>query len=577
MLFMEENKNYEDFLQLTTRSDVATYLGGSLKNLSYSFYVLPKEMQYTKFSIPKRGGGERHICAPVSSIKLYQRKLATILSSYYQTKPTVHGYALNKSIKTNAKIHCRRRWIVNIDLKDFFPSMHFGRVRGVFCSNPFEFNDQVATILAQICCFEGALPQGAPTSPIISNFICRRLDNELLAFAKRNKLSYSRYADDITFSTNLADIPTGLGTIGEDGKLILSKDIKDIIESNQFVINEAKVRFAGRNNRQEVTGLIVNEKINVKRTYIRRIRAMLHAWEKYGIAEASREYFERYTSNSKMPDYPDVAFKRILVGRIAFVRQIKGIDDKVYRNLFGKIKALDPTLKLTLPTHITSPDSCQAVVLCEGKTDGLHLQTALRYFVSRGEFVGLNVHFYYYPNEANLSNSQLFKLCESSSLYQQPKRTICLFDCDDSRFVDKCQDAGKLYKNWGNNIYSCLLPKPTHRNFNEICIEHFYTDEVLCRESNKHRRIYLSNEFDATTGKHRVENLLIRKRTDAMSPYPKIIDSGVFKPNGDNVALSKNDFANLIAAGNAPFNDISFESFRPIFELLSKIVNEAYK
>ena len=111
MLFMEENKNYEDFLQVTTRSDVATYLGGSLKNLSYNFYVLPKEKQYTKFAIQKKGGGERHICAPASSIKLYQRRLATILSPYYSTKPTVHGYALNKSIKTNAKVHCRRRWI----------------------------------------------------------------------------------------------------------------------------------------------------------------------------------------------------------------------------------------------------------------------------------------------------------------------------------------------------------------------------------------------------------------------------------------------------------------------------------
>lgn len=573
MLFMEENKKYEDFLQLTTRSDVATYLGGSLKNLSYNFYVLPKEKQYTKFVITKKGGGERQICAPASSIKLYQRELATILASYYNTKPTVHGYALNKSIKTNAKVHCRRRWIVNIDLKDFFNSIHFGRVRGVFLSDPFAFNDQVATTLAQICCFEGVLPQGAPTSPIISNFICRRLDNELLEFAKRHKLSYSRYADDITFSTNLKNIPTEFGTIGADNKLTLSKELMEIIESNQFVINESKIRFAGRNNRQEVTGLIVNEKVNVKRTYIRRIRSMLHAWEKYGIANAAKEYFEKYATNNKMPDYPDVAFKRILVGRIAFIKQIKGIDDKVYRNMFGKIKALDPTIRLTLPTLITSPDTCRAVVLCEGKTDGIHLQAALQYFIERGEFVDLDVYFYKYPTEADLSNSYLYKYCESSNLRQQNKRTICLFDCDDSKYVDKCQEGGTLYKYWGNNLYSCILPKPAHRCFDEICIEHFYTDEVLCRKNNKHRRIYLSNEFDPITGKHRTEDLTMRKRTDAKSSYPKIIDSGVFKPNGENVALSKNDFANLIATRNAPFHDISFEEFRPIFELLSSIIN----
>lgn len=128
-------------------------------------------------------------------------------------------------------------------------------------------------------------------------------------------------------------------------------------------------------------------------------------------------------------------------------------------------------------------------------------------------------------------------------------------------------------KYWGNNLYSCILPKPAHRCFDEICIEHFYTDEVLCRKNNKHRRIYLSNEFDPKTGKHRTEDLTMRKRTDAKSSYPKIIDSGVFKPNGENVALSKNDFANLIATRNAPFHDISFEEFRPIFELLSSIIN----
>ena len=488
-------------------------------------------------------------------------------------KPTVHGYALDKSIRTNAKVHCRRRWVVNIDLKDFFPSMHFGRVRGLFLSKPFGFNEQVATTLSQVCCFEGILPQGAPSSPIISNFICRRLDNELLAFAKRYKLSYSRYADDITFSTNLADIPIEFGVIDENNKLTLSKEFRDIIEKNQFVINEVKVRFAGRNNRQEVTGLVVNEKINVKRTYIRRIRAMLHACEKYGIAEAAREYFERYTAKEEIPDYPDVAFKRILVGRISFVRQIKGIDDKVYSNLFGKIKALDPTVRLTLPTHITSPDSCRAVVLCEGKTYGMHLQVALQYFVNRGEFVDLKLHFYKYPNEVDLSNSYLLKYCESGSLRQQKKCTICLFDCDDSKYVTKCKEEGKLYKKWGNNIYSCLLPKPDHRDFEEICIERFYIDDVLCRKSNKHRRIYLSNEFDDATGTHKTEDLLIRKRTDAKSPYPKIIDSGVFKPNGENVALSKNDFVNLISAKTTPpLHDISFDSFRPIFELLSEIV-----
>lgn len=571
---MEENKDYRDFLQLSTRDEVANYLGGSLKNLYYNFYVLPKEKQYTTFSVPKKGGGERHICAPASSIKLYQRSLATVLSSYYNVKPAVHGYVVNKSIRTNACIHCRKRWIVNIDLKDFFQSMHFGRVRGVFFSKPFEFNKTVATVLAQICCFDGKLPQGAPTSPIISNFICRRLDNELLAFARRNRMAYSRYADDITFSTNLQTLPSAIGTIGEEHKLELSEELKEIIKSNQFVINEAKVRYAGKKNRQEVTGLVVNEKVNIKRTYIRRIRAMLHAWKKFGLAEAAREYFGRYSMRNSRPDYPDLAFKRTLAGKIAFVRQIKGIDDNVYRNLFGKIKELDPTIKLTLPAQVTTAESSSAVVFCEGKTDSLHLQAAWEYFAGRGEFVNLNIFFYRYPNEVTISNSYLYKYCETRHMGNSKAKTICLFDCDDPEYVNKCKDGDKLYKKWGENTCSCLLPRPAHRDFNEICIEHFYTDDVLLRENSRHRRIYLSNEFDPLTGKHRKDDLMIRKRNDAKSHYPRIIDSGVFKPNGDNAALSKIDFANHIHSGKPPFNGISFETFRPIFELLAEIANE---
>ena len=113
-----------------------------------------------------------------------------------------------------------------------------------------------------------------------------------------------------------------------------------------------------------------------------------------------------------------------------------------------------------------------------------------------------------------------------------------------------------------------------HRDFKEICIEHFYTDDILLKTNNKGRRIYLSNEFVYETGFHKTENIQIRKRDDAKSPYPKIIDSGVFKSNGENIAMSKNDFANSIATGEKPFDNISFETFRPIFDLISDIVNE---
>lgn len=201
------------FQAVTTKRELAELLGSSLKMLAYYLYKLPPEQQYKKYDIPKRTGGTREIYAPISGIKQIQKRLSHILQNYQPAKFCVHGYVKERSIKTNAYIHRRMRIVINLDLKDFFSSINFGRVRGLFKSAPFGFNNEVATTLAQICCHDGKLPQGAPTSPVISNYICRRLDNELIAFARKHKINYSRYADDITFSTNLQFLPTAVGHI----------------------------------------------------------------------------------------------------------------------------------------------------------------------------------------------------------------------------------------------------------------------------------------------------------------------------------------------------------------------------
>ncbi len=287
---------------------MAEILGSSLKNLAYNLYVLPSEKQYNIFNIPKKRGGHREICAPISTIKYLQKQLANILIQYQEFRPCVHGYVKSKSIKTNAFVHQNKRIVINIDLKDFFGSINFGRVRGVFLKQPFNFNNTVATTIAQICCHNGRLPQGSPASSIVSNYICRKLDSELLSFSQKHRMNYSRYADDITFSTNLKHMPSEIGEI-QNEQFILSKNLRGIIESNGFVINENKVRYALRNNRQDVTGLIVNRRVNVPRKYIKRIRAMLHAWETFGIDNATKEHYEKFNYKNRRPDYPEIAFK----------------------------------------------------------------------------------------------------------------------------------------------------------------------------------------------------------------------------------------------------------------------------
>ncbi|MEL4896881.1 reverse transcriptase domain-containing protein [Crocosphaera sp. Alani8] len=126
----EELKRH--FEQLKTRQDVARLLQVSDYQLRYHLYIYPIDKAYTTFKIPKKSGGHRLITTPKTSLKILQHKLNQVLSSVYKVKPSVHGFALQKSIVTNANIHIKQRYILNLDLEDFFSSINFGRVRGLF-------------------------------------------------------------------------------------------------------------------------------------------------------------------------------------------------------------------------------------------------------------------------------------------------------------------------------------------------------------------------------------------------------------------------------------------------------------
>jgi len=198
-----------------TRKDFAVFLGIELKLLTYILYHIKVENLYTTFEIPKKNGGTRIINAPDKKIlKKIQNRLMNKLYNYQNKikkdeniKINIsHGFEKGKSIITNARIHRNKRFVLNIDLKDFFASFHFGRVVGFFEKNiNFRIPKDIAIIIAQLCCYKGSLPQGAPTSPIISNIICNIFDMRILKLAKKYKLDYTRYADDLTFSTNNKD------------------------------------------------------------------------------------------------------------------------------------------------------------------------------------------------------------------------------------------------------------------------------------------------------------------------------------------------------------------------------------
>ena len=329
------------FYSLRSGRDVARLLEIPYGDLVYYLYVISYESRYITFPIKKKLGGERIISTPATSLKLIQKKLNQVLQCVYQVKPSVHGFVKGKNIVTNAKAHVGKRYVLNFDLKDFFVSINFGRVRGMFMALPYALNPEVSTVLAQICCHNNQLPQGAPTSPIISNMLCAKLDSQFQKLAKKYRFTYTRYADDITFSTTRPNLPEEIAYIittekpEKLEKVILGKDIYSIIKENNFEVNELKVRMQNAKQHQEVTSITVNTFPNVDRNYIRQIRAMLHAWSKFGLelseSEYSREYeFKSSEFKSKYDTKGLAKFKEVLRGKIEFLGMVKGKNDPIY-------------------------------------------------------------------------------------------------------------------------------------------------------------------------------------------------------------------------------------------------------
>jgi RNA-directed DNA polymerase len=335
------------FLALQNPRDIADLLDVSYGQLMYHTLKKFRGHRYKEFRIPKKSGQHRIILAPSTPLKIIQRKLSQVLYSVYNPKAPVHGFVVEKSILTNAQQHSGKKYVLNIDLEDFFHSIHFGRVLGMLMKPPYNCPRDVAVTLAKICCHtqsingspKSILPQGAPTSPTISNMICSRLDSELRRLAEKNKCFYTRYCDDITFSTNISKMPAEIWIDTIDGNSIhcLGDKITSIIMQNGFKINQKKVRLQHKSSRQEVTGLTVNKFPNVKRKLITEVSSILHMWNKFGFQIAEKKYIERITSEkqgreefgfSDFKGNPDL--REVIRGKINFIGMVKGKEDPVY-------------------------------------------------------------------------------------------------------------------------------------------------------------------------------------------------------------------------------------------------------
>lgn len=310
-----------DSLQILTIEslhDIYNVLCQSDISFKKFMYIINKP-EYIYHTILKERGGWRGLDEPSAYLKEIQRNLCHFLQAYYLClKPDeVHGFVKSKhkstycNIVANAQPHVNKRFVLSIDLTDFFPSISAKRVKEMFASEIFQFNEQVAIALTFIATYCGRLPTGAPSSPVISNFVCLALDKSMAELSRAHQLVYTRYADDLTFSS---DTPINTAIISV---------IINIIQENHFQINIKKFRLKSSYGRQIVTGIVVNKKLNIDRRKLKKIRAMLHDLKQNGPEAASDRHFG-YTSSYSL------LFLRRLEGYINFVGQVRGKDDALY-------------------------------------------------------------------------------------------------------------------------------------------------------------------------------------------------------------------------------------------------------
>lgn len=546
---------------LLDRAAVARALGMTPKRLGFILYRLSSQRRYQEFEIRKRSGGTRTIRAPILPLKKAQARVATLLGAYYSPRSCVFAYVKNRSIQMNAERHVGKRWVLRVDLKDFFPSINFGRVRGMLMAKPFALPDSVATTIAQLCCDQNELPQGSPASPVISNLICRGLDRALSKLARAHRCSYTRYCDDLVFSTNRRSFPAALAEFDAGAnppRAIIGPALEHEITRAGFVVNPDKVRLRSASQRQMVTGLVTNARVNVPRQYIRDLRMIFHVWKQQGHDAASTWYLTKHDKRNRPTEKKAPEFKEIIRGRLQYVGSVRGWNDATYLRLAEKLTALDPTFRPRKRAPSKAPPDLTLHVYVEGTTDKQHIDLALASLQAKGKFSDLKLEI----ENKDRGSQDLLKLCRSLSERQQTAPCVFVFDSDERNIVQQVTDSNGDTKDWSNHVYSLVIATPSHRRPDErLCVELLYSEADLRRSDDDGRRLYLAAEFDSRTGRHVTDPIY----STALHKNSLVVEDGVFTFEGRKLALSKSGFARLM---RRHAKVVDFDGFVPLFEQL---------
>lgn len=553
------------FCDVKTRNDFADFLKIPKKKLTHVLYIKKVESYYHVFNIPKKNGELRHIKAPTGDLKLIQKKLADALWNYQlfiwqkkNIKPQIsHAFEKEKSIFTNATIHKNKKFLLNIDLKDFFDSFHFGRIKGYFEKNKdFNLPIEVATIIAQLTCFDSTLPQGAPSSPIITNMICQILDMRLLKIARKYKCDFTRYADDLSFSSNNNEFLISLSDF--------EKEIyKEIIKAG-FIVNEKKKRLQYKDSKQSVTGLIVNKKLNIDKNYYKNTRAMANCLYK--------------TNRFEIEGVPGIINQ--LEGRFSFINQIDWYNNKKTKSKnFNNLNSHERQYQKFLFFKYFYANE-KPLIITEGKTDILYLKAALKnlYYEypdliikkDNGEFefkisflrkskrllyflgmnidgaTGMNVLFNSFYNSKN-TNISYYQKFNEKKYYQSKEPVFMLFDNE----LEQSSKPLYVFTKHLINSKKDLLKK-------EYCVN--LTD--------KNKLYLLTNQLVNRMKECEIEDLFM---DDILN---HVIDNKKFTKEDDydkEKYYGKNIFSKYITK---EYRNIDFNNFKSILNNLNKVIKE---
>ncbi|MCA0997954.1 reverse transcriptase domain-containing protein [Alloyangia pacifica] len=364
-----------------------------------------KVEQYHLVSVRKRSGGMRTLSVPNERLKYIQKHTASLLAPLYQPRWCVQGFVKGRSALQNAQRHLGRKHLVKVDLKDYFNQVTVSRAKGVL--RYFELDAGVIDAILTFCTLFGKLPQGAPSSPLLANMVTFSLDQELVRYARTNRLKYTRYADDIVLSSFSKPRLLRPSVTADYCKLTIEdvqEDFAKIFSNQGFELNEEKMRYCGQRASRTVTGYTINEFANVPREHIRRIRSILNDIEKRGYPLAQRRFSETTHSIKSL--------KASLKGRLNWVSSTKGVSDPVYRRLALRFNGLFPDDCLEIgPDYSKLAQLSTWVIEAERKTNGVPEAQGTAFFLKG---VGLVSAAHCLPGGCNYS---VFNIDNPSKTY----------------------------------------------------------------------------------------------------------------------------------------------------------------